>query len=59
MKNYLIYDYSYFIGAIPSGVWIGKAYKGIDIRNYGSKNSGATNSYRILGTKTWYSSFFS
>ena len=42
---------TYFIGAIPSGVWIGKAFKGIDVRDYGSKNSGATNSYRILGAK--------
>ena len=40
---------TYFIGAIPSGVWIGKAFKGIDVRDYGSKNSGATNSYRVLG----------
>ena len=42
---------TYFIGAIPSGVWIGKAFKGIDVRDYGSKNSGATNSYRVLGAK--------
>ena len=42
---------SYFFGAIPSGVWIGKAFKGIDVRDYGSKNSGATNSYRVLGAK--------
>ena len=42
---------SYFFGAIPSGVWIGKIFKGIDVRDYGSKNSGATNSYRVLGAK--------
>lgn len=42
---------TYFIGAIPSGVWIGKAFKAIDVRDYGSKNSGATNSYRVLGAK--------
>ena len=42
---------SYFFGAIPSGVWIGKAFKSIDVRDYGSKNSGATNSYRVLGAK--------
>lgn len=41
----------YFIGAIPSGVWLGKIFKNIDVRNYGSRNSGATNSYRILGAK--------
>lgn len=42
---------SYFSGAIPCGVWIGKKAKNIDIREYGSKNSGATNAYRILGAK--------
>ena len=42
---------SYFFGAIPSGVWIGKIFKSIDVRDYGSKNSGATNSYRVLGAK--------
>lgn len=42
---------SYFFGAIPSGVWIGKIFKNIDVRDYGSKNSGATNSYKVLGAK--------
>lgn len=42
---------AYFLGSIPSGVWIGKIAKGIDIREQGSKNSGATNAYRILGAK--------
>lgn len=39
----------YFIGAIPSGVWIGKTFKNIDVRDYGSRNSGATNCYRVMG----------
>ena len=39
----------YLIGAIPSGVWIGKIFKNIDVRDYGSRNSGATNSYRVMG----------
>lgn len=41
----------YFAGAIPSGVWVGKIFKGIDVRDYGSKNSGATNCYRVMGAK--------
>lgn len=41
----------YFIGAIPSGVWIGKIFRNIDVRNYGSYNSGATNCYRVMGPK--------
>ncbi len=40
---------AYFSGSIASGVWIGKTFKGIDIRTVGSKNSGATNAYRNLG----------
>jgi len=41
---------SYLIGSIPTAYIIGKL-NNIDIRNYGSKNIGATNVYRILGKK--------
>lgn len=41
----------YFIGVILSGVWIGKVFKGVDVRDYGSKNSGVINLYRVLGVK--------
>ncbi|PKK92778.1 MAG: acyl-phosphate glycerol 3-phosphate acyltransferase [Tenericutes bacterium HGW-Tenericutes-6] len=40
---------SYFLGSIPSGLIIGKVFKKIDIRQYGSKNTGATNAVRVLG----------
>jgi glycerol-3-phosphate acyltransferase PlsY len=40
---------SYFLGSIPSGLIIGKVFKNIDIREYGSKNTGATNAVRVLG----------
>jgi glycerol-3-phosphate acyltransferase PlsY len=50
MKNLIIVIIlSYLSGAIPMGVIISRLYKGIDIRNYGSKNAGATNVYRVLG----------
>ncbi len=42
---------SYLIGAIPSSLWVGKIYKKIDLRDYGSGNLGATNTFRILGWK--------
>ncbi|MEX2573036.1 MAG: glycerol-3-phosphate 1-O-acyltransferase PlsY [Balneolaceae bacterium] len=42
---------SYLIGSIPSSLWMGKLYKSIDIRDYGSGNAGATNTFRILGWK--------
>jgi glycerol-3-phosphate acyltransferase PlsY len=40
---------SYFLGSIPSGLVIGKVFKNVDIREYGSKNTGATNAVRVLG----------
>lgn len=43
---------SYLIGSLPSSVWVGKAYHGIDVRDYGSGNAGATNTFRVLGTPT-------
>lgn len=42
---------SYLLGSIPSAVWIGKALHKIDVRDYGSGNAGATNTFRVLGKK--------
>jgi glycerol-3-phosphate acyltransferase PlsY len=41
----------YLLGSIPTAVWISKAYFGIDVREHGSKNAGATNTFRVLGKK--------
>ncbi|MDP4797666.1 MAG: glycerol-3-phosphate 1-O-acyltransferase PlsY [Crocinitomicaceae bacterium] len=38
-------------GSIPSAVWVGKAWYGLDVREHGSKNAGATNTFRVLGKK--------
>ena len=43
---------AYLLGSVPSAVWIGKAAKGVDVREHGSKNAGATNTMRVLGVKT-------
>lgn len=40
---------SYLIGSIPSSLWVGRLVKGVDIRNHGSGNAGATNTFRLLG----------
>ena len=45
---------SYVIGSIPFGLIFGKAFKGIDIREYGSGNIGSTNAIRVLGKKVGY-----
>ncbi len=42
---------AYILGSVPTGVIIGLKLKGIDIREHGSKNTGATNAYRVLGKK--------
>jgi glycerol-3-phosphate acyltransferase PlsY len=42
---------AYLLGSIPSAVWIGKHFYGIDIREHGSKNAGATNTLRVLGRR--------
>jgi len=40
---------SYLLGAIPTSYLAGRIFKGIDLREHGSKNLGATNVYRIMG----------
>jgi glycerol-3-phosphate acyltransferase PlsY len=40
---------SYLVGSIPSSIWVGKVVKGVDIRDHGSGNAGATNTFRLLG----------
>lgn len=42
---------AYMLGSIPSAVWVGKMLYGIDVRDYGSGNAGATNTFRVLGKK--------
>ena len=45
---------SYLTGAFPSAVWIGRIFFNIDVREYGSGNSGATNTFRVLGFKAGF-----
>jgi acyl phosphate:glycerol-3-phosphate acyltransferase len=42
---------AYLIGSIPTAVWWGKTFYGVDVRNQGSGNAGATNTIRVLGAK--------
>ena len=42
---------AYLLGSIPSAVWIGRHYYGIDVREHGSKNAGTTNMLRVLGRR--------
>ena len=40
---------AYLTGAFPSAVWVGKTFYNTDVREYGSGNAGATNTFRVLG----------
>jgi glycerol-3-phosphate acyltransferase PlsY len=51
MKELLLIIVAYLIGSIPTALWVSKIFFGVDIREYGSGNSGATNTYRVLGAK--------
>ena len=54
--NYLLaaggFVLGYVFGSIPCGLWMVKAFHGIDIRKYGSGNIGTTNVFRTVGAKT-------
>ena len=44
-----IFPLAYLLGSIPSSVWLGKLIRGVDLREHGSGNAGATNAFRVLG----------
>jgi glycerol-3-phosphate acyltransferase PlsY len=51
MKELLIILSAYLIGSLPTAVWVSRYFFNIDIREYGSGNAGATNTFRVLGKK--------
>ena len=51
MNESILVILAYLIGSIPTSVWVSKSIFNFDIRDYGSGNAGATNSFRILGPK--------
>jgi glycerol-3-phosphate acyltransferase PlsY len=51
LKLLLVAAAGYCLGSIPSSYWMGKILKGIDLREHGSGNLGAANTYRVLGLK--------
>ena len=50
-ENLLFILLAYLTGAFPSAVWVGKTFYKIDVREFGSGNAGATNTFRVLGKK--------
>lgn len=51
MRGFLLFVITYLIGSISNSYILGKVFKMKDIRDYGSKNAGATNAFRVLGAK--------
>jgi glycerol-3-phosphate acyltransferase PlsY len=51
MAEILLVVLAYMIGSVPTSVWVSRGFFGVDIRDYGSGNAGATNTYRVLGSR--------
>lgn len=49
---------AYILGSIPTAIWLGRYTKGIDIREHGSHNAGATNTFRVLGKQAGWTVLF-
>ncbi len=49
--QYILLFVAYLVGSIPFSIIVGKVFKGIDVRDYGSGNPGTTNAFRVLGKK--------
>ncbi len=49
MTAFLSIIIAYLLGSIPTAIWVSKSFYNIDIREHGSKNAGATNTFRVLG----------
>ena len=47
--NVLAVLIAYLIGSVPSAIWVSKWFFGVDVRDYGSNNAGATNTFRVIG----------
>lgn len=51
LVNYILLIIAYLFGSIPTSVWVGKIFYKIDIREHGSGNAGANNTFRVMGAR--------
>ncbi|MDX9846722.1 MAG: glycerol-3-phosphate 1-O-acyltransferase PlsY [Tenuifilaceae bacterium] len=56
--KFLTIVFAYLLGSIPTSVWVGKIFFNIDVRDHGSGNAGATNTFRVMGAKAGLFVFF-
>lgn len=54
MDDIILILIAYLLGSIPSALWVGQVFYHKDIRQYGSGNLGATNTFRVLGKKAGF-----
>lgn len=54
MDDFVLIIIAYVLGSIPSALWVGKIFYNKDIRQFGSGNLGATNTFRVLGKKAGF-----
>lgn len=55
MLPFVLLLLAYALGSVPTALWVSRFFFGIDIREHGSKNMGASNTFRVLGP--WYGLF--
>jgi glycerol-3-phosphate acyltransferase PlsY len=48
---------AYILGSIPTSIWVGKIFYNVDVREHGSGNAGATNTFRVLGARAGFPVF--
>ena len=58
MHELILLLLAYLMGSIPTAVWVSRYFFGTDIREHGSGNAGATNTFRVLGSKAGSFVFF-
>jgi glycerol-3-phosphate acyltransferase PlsY len=58
LNNVIAVLLAYFIGSIPSALWVSKWFFGVDVRDYGSNNAGATNTFRVIGRVAGFTVLF-
>ena len=58
INNILSVVIAYLIGSVPSAIWVSKWFFGVDVRDYGSNNAGATNTFRVIGKFAGFSVLF-
>ena len=56
--NVLSVILAYLIGSVPYAIWISKWFFGVDVRDYGSNNAGATNTFRVIGKLAGFTVLF-